>query len=188
MVSAVLISVFLLGSPTPSFAKIYKYKDENGKSHYTDDPLMIPEKYRDEEEPANPVKKPVVKEKTAPPADKPPLTYKIDVQEKVADLEGVWSGWGGVRLEKDGSEYTGTYKDTFGTDVGKLLLEVNDDLDREYSGEWWEGTARIGELKYKVHDKGKTIRGTWCALEASTVNPGKPSCDDPSSFTWTKIK
>ena len=30
----------------PASAKIYKWKDENGKTHYTDSPAKIPKKYR----------------------------------------------------------------------------------------------------------------------------------------------
>ena len=44
--SALLIGIFLIGNPTPSSAKMYKYKDENGKLHFTDDPTKVPEKYR----------------------------------------------------------------------------------------------------------------------------------------------
>ena len=44
--SALLIGIFLMGNPTPSSAKMYKYKDENGKLHFADDPTKVPEKYR----------------------------------------------------------------------------------------------------------------------------------------------
>lgn len=40
------IGFFLLGIPTHSFAKIYKFKDENGKVHFTNDPAKVPEQYR----------------------------------------------------------------------------------------------------------------------------------------------
>jgi hypothetical protein len=32
--------------PDPAIAKIYKYKDEHGKTHFTDDPSSIPMRYR----------------------------------------------------------------------------------------------------------------------------------------------
>ena len=35
--------------PDPVIAKIYKYKDENGKTHFTDDPSNIPMRYRKKE-------------------------------------------------------------------------------------------------------------------------------------------
>lgn len=181
-----VILIFAFISPTSSTAKVYKYKDENGKTHYTNDPSKIPEEYREENKAANPIKKPVVPEKPAPVESAPPPTYAADV--KVPNLEGSWSGWGGVKLEKEGHEYTGLYNDTYGTDVGRLLLEVNDSSGREFSGKWWEGTARVGELKYKIENNGKTLRGTWCALDSSTIKPGNPSCDNPRTFVWTKRK
>jgi hypothetical protein len=36
----------LLGYSTPSDAKNYKFRDENGKLHFTNDPTIVPEKYR----------------------------------------------------------------------------------------------------------------------------------------------
>jgi hypothetical protein len=35
--------------PEPVFAKIFKYKDENGKTHFTDDASKIPAKYRNKD-------------------------------------------------------------------------------------------------------------------------------------------
>lgn len=190
VLTAILVCVFMLGISISASAKIYKYKDENGKTHFTNDPSKIPEEYREENESAQPIKKePAAPAKKAPPAaesKKPPRTYAADIQKKVPNLEGAWRGWGGIKLEKQGHEYTGTYNDTYGKDVGRLLLEANDSSGREYSGEWWEGTFRVGELKYKVENDGKTLRGTWCALESSTIKPGSPSCDNPGFFTWSK--
>ena len=37
---------WLVIQPDPLFAKIYKYKDENGKTHFTDDASKIPMRYR----------------------------------------------------------------------------------------------------------------------------------------------
>ena len=37
---------WLVIQPDPVFAKIYKYKDENGKTHFTDDASKIPMRYR----------------------------------------------------------------------------------------------------------------------------------------------
>lgn len=43
--------IFLLGILTnPLFAKTYKWTDENGKTHYTDDMSKVPQKYRKENE------------------------------------------------------------------------------------------------------------------------------------------
>jgi hypothetical protein len=38
--------VWVAFQPEPAFAKIYKYKDENGKTHFTDDASKIPARYR----------------------------------------------------------------------------------------------------------------------------------------------
>jgi hypothetical protein len=38
--------VWVAFQPEPGFAKIYKYKDENGKTHFTDDASKIPARYR----------------------------------------------------------------------------------------------------------------------------------------------
>jgi len=38
--------VWVAFQPEPVFAKIYKYKDENGKTHFTDDASQIPARYR----------------------------------------------------------------------------------------------------------------------------------------------
>ena len=35
--------------PDPAIAKIYKYKDEHGKTHFTDDPSSIPLRYRNKD-------------------------------------------------------------------------------------------------------------------------------------------
>jgi hypothetical protein len=50
MLPKILIFALLVGAvfqPKPVFAKIYKYKDENGKTHFTDDASKIPARYRD---------------------------------------------------------------------------------------------------------------------------------------------
>jgi len=39
--------VWVAFQPEPVFAKIYKYKDEQGKTHFTDDASKIPLRYRD---------------------------------------------------------------------------------------------------------------------------------------------
>ncbi len=41
-----LVGVLLVGNPSPSLAKTYKFRDENGKLHFTNDPEKVPEKYR----------------------------------------------------------------------------------------------------------------------------------------------
>jgi hypothetical protein len=38
--------VWVAFQPEPVFAKIYKYKDDNGKTHFTDDASKIPARYR----------------------------------------------------------------------------------------------------------------------------------------------
>jgi len=40
--------VCIAGQPDPASAKIYKYKDEHGKTHFTDDAGKIPLRYRDQ--------------------------------------------------------------------------------------------------------------------------------------------
>lgn len=103
----------------------------------------------------------------------------------VPNLEGKWKGWGGVVLTRDTDlTYTGTYQDTYGEEEGKILLELFNEVDGEYSGEWWEGDARIGKLTFSVDSEGTSIRGTWCALESSKIKPGYPSCSKPKRFSW----
>ncbi len=41
-----LVGFLLVGHPIPSDAKTYKFRDENGKLHFTNDPEKVPEKYR----------------------------------------------------------------------------------------------------------------------------------------------
>jgi len=41
-----LVGFLLAGHPGPSIAKTYKFKDENGKLHFTNDPTKVPERYR----------------------------------------------------------------------------------------------------------------------------------------------
>jgi hypothetical protein len=175
-------------------AKIYKWKDAKGKVHFTDDPRKIPKKYRKKIGTTGPSKNNKIRKKvlkqdfTSDPKRQPePLAVKKEKEVKNHNLEGAWKGWGGVELERDvlGS-YAGTYKDTYGTDVGRILLEMILDLNGEYTGKWWEGKARIGELKFKVNDDGRAIRGTWCALESSEIKPGNPSCEKPGTFSWRR--
>ncbi len=184
ILSVLLAIIFLI--PLHSSAAIYKYKDENGKMHFTDSPLKIPEQYRDKEGPSEKpeIEKEVIKEN--PAANSPPEYLAPPKETKIRDLQGSWSGWGGVVLARDGNSYTGTYQDTYGTDVGNLLLEMNLSPNEEFTGKWWEGEARIGELEYKVSEDGRSIRGTWCALDSSTIRPGSPSCDKPRSFSWSR--
>lgn len=46
MIFALLGCIFLL--PDPAMAKIYKYKDDQGRTHFTDDASKIPLKYREQ--------------------------------------------------------------------------------------------------------------------------------------------
>lgn len=67
--------LFLL---VPCYGEMYKWVDEKGTVHFTDDPSKIPERYRPEAETRKPSKEikepspPVVKEKPAPPVTKSP--------------------------------------------------------------------------------------------------------------------
>jgi colicin import membrane protein len=47
LIFALLVWVAL--QPEPVFAKIYKYKDEHGKTHFTDDASKIPARYRNKD-------------------------------------------------------------------------------------------------------------------------------------------
>ncbi|MZH04348.1 MAG: DUF4124 domain-containing protein [Nitrospinae bacterium] len=41
-----LVIIFLpVGPSSSSFAKTYKFRDENGKLHFTNDPSKVPEKF-----------------------------------------------------------------------------------------------------------------------------------------------
>lgn len=42
----IALLVWIAFQPEPVFAKIYKYKDEHGKTHFTDDASKIPARYR----------------------------------------------------------------------------------------------------------------------------------------------
>jgi len=119
------------------------------------------------------------------------FTFGACGEEKVKthDLEGAWRGWGGVEMKRDSANtYTGIYKKKSGTDVGRILLDMTPNLDGEYTGKWWEGETRIGKLNFKVSEDGRAIRGTWCALDSSKINPGKPSCEEPKTFSLTRKK
>jgi hypothetical protein len=194
--SLLIIVALLIVHSSNADAKTYKWKDEKGKTHFTDNPLKIPEKYREKTGATGSSKNTRIRKKVLKPDSisdsKPqlePQVLKKEQKVKIHNLEGAWRGWGGVVLERDfGRTYTGTYKDTYGTDVGSIRLEMILNFKGEYTGEWWEGEARIGELKFKVSDDGGAIRGTWCALDSSEIKPGEPSCAKPSSFSWTRAK
>ena len=47
LIFALLVCVAF--QPDPVFAKIYKYKDDNGKTHFTDDASKIPARYRNKD-------------------------------------------------------------------------------------------------------------------------------------------
>jgi hypothetical protein len=42
----ILITIFLILIPSLSFGEIYKWKDENGKTHFTDNLETVPSEYR----------------------------------------------------------------------------------------------------------------------------------------------
>jgi hypothetical protein len=69
MRSILLAMIFLLGLALPAGAEMYKWVDEKGTVHFTDDPSMIPEKNRRDTEKrkgtTEPPPKP--KEKQLPP-------------------------------------------------------------------------------------------------------------------------
>ena len=70
---------FLLGS-VPVHAKIYKWVDEKGKAHFTNDPSLVPQnedaKIKTFRE-ISPVKKPVLENE--PPSESPPKETHADV-------------------------------------------------------------------------------------------------------------
>ena len=48
LILVAILAIFLL--PIQGEAKTYKYKDENGKWHFTDDPNQIPERFREKKD------------------------------------------------------------------------------------------------------------------------------------------
>lgn len=179
---AVLVFLALLAAATYcSSAEIYQWTDKYGRRHFTDDPSKVP--------------------RDAPARDgeargrEEEKTEAVEGKEEAAefkglpDLEGVWKGWGMMEFKRgaDSTSYTGTYTDTLKTDIGLLELSLLAGEGGMYAGKWREGKTRIGELKFKIYNGGRAIMGSWCALEASAVQPGNPPCAHPASFKWERF-
>lgn len=78
-----VLIIFVLACAVNASAAIYKWKDEKGRTHFTDDPTSVPEAFR---------KKPFIKGSTTPP--KPQKTERGKAQ-----VEG-----GGISEKKEGAE------------------------------------------------------------------------------------
>ena len=96
---AVFIIVGLFMTPFSAHAQVYKWIDDKGDVHFTDDYSSIPEKYRPVAETQRPPKEPPpasVEKKPAPaPAPKlsePPVQKTQAVQKKPQELSEVFEG------------------------------------------------------------------------------------------------
>jgi hypothetical protein len=65
-----ILATWIVASPSYAADVIYKYVDEQGVTHYTDKPSLIPEKYCSQAQPFDPAKAPVTI--TAIPSAPPP--------------------------------------------------------------------------------------------------------------------
>ena len=65
-----ILATWIVASSSYAADVIYKYKDEQGVTHYTDKPSLIPEKYCSQAQPFDPAKAPVTI--TAIPSPQPP--------------------------------------------------------------------------------------------------------------------
>ena len=54
-----ILATWIVASPGYAADVIYKYEDEQGVTHYTDKPSLIPEKYCSRAQPFDPAKAPV---------------------------------------------------------------------------------------------------------------------------------
>jgi hypothetical protein len=68
---------FLLGS-LPAHAKIYKWVDENGKAHFTDDPTRLPQQEDSKIETLRELPPPLVKKKQPSPDKGEPLRPELE--------------------------------------------------------------------------------------------------------------
>lgn len=76
-----LLIIFLIALASPGYAEMYKWVDEKGTIHFTDDLSSIPEKYRPDAETRKPTK-----EISAP---KPQGNSKPSLPQKVSEPEGI---------------------------------------------------------------------------------------------------
>lgn len=76
-----LLIIFLIALTSPGYAEMYKWVDEKGTIHFTDDLSSIPEKYRPDAETRKPTK-----EISAP---KPQGNSKPSLPQKVSEPEGI---------------------------------------------------------------------------------------------------
>jgi clan AA aspartic protease (TIGR02281 family) len=78
----IILLIILLTVLVPSgYAEMYKWVDEKGTIHFTDDPSSIPEKYREDAE----TRKPSKEISTPQPQEKP----KLSLSPKVSEPEGI---------------------------------------------------------------------------------------------------
>lgn len=113
-----------------------------------------------------------------------PLGELTEVQP---DLSGTWQGtsWGTVVLRptKKGT-FAGTYSDTWGVDVGRIVVQWSATAGR-YEGIWYEGKYRSGRVVLEVGGPGEEITGTWSADLKCEQSPGVPG---RASLRWSRPK
>ena len=79
---SILLLIIILGVlVASSYGEMYKWVDEKGTVHFTDDLSSIPEKYREDAETRNPPQE--------PPTPKPQEDSKPSLPEKVSEPEGI---------------------------------------------------------------------------------------------------
>ena len=83
--SIFLIFIVVLTFPVMSFAQeFYRWVDEKGTIHFTDDPTLIPERYRSQAQPKNPPKEPTA----SPAAPATGARKPVKPRERVSEAPG----------------------------------------------------------------------------------------------------
>jgi len=91
----------------PAWAKIYKWKDDNGKTHFTDSPSKIPPQYRNQTGDGTPHKK------TPASLNKPKSSFSTSKQTKAS------------RIEKENVTVKYTYYDIRGSKANDLRKQMD---------------------------------------------------------------
>lgn len=122
---------------SPSFAGIYSYKDDAGKTHFTDDPAKIPHKYRSKDKGLK-----RHKEKAAPPPSRESLS---DVAFGPTDLKThhialTMSGNGGARVK---TYLNGRVASNLIVDTGASMVTISPRLARKLGLELGDAAPEI---------------------------------------------
>jgi ankyrin repeat protein len=144
--NCLLIGFLLIGSSGLSVAKTYKFRDENGKLHFTNDPAKVPEKYKKDpnKKPAKPspdkkeiFQSQVYKKSCVPSKNQYTALHAAANNNNVSEARLLLSN--GADLEaRDHSCYTALHRAAFSNnfEMVKFLLSKGANPNVVGSGNW----------------------------------------------------